>query len=317
MTVLDEYKINLEKTFRSCELCERMDEAERRRIVGTLVCPLHAVELFQYRKCTKESVEGLAKGTLLFKSPIRFNDPFDSMLFWDEARIKHYFEDDKYKRVLLNLNLLDAECVARSLSNCFRISCFSETCVSPIMWAHYADACKGYCVGYELHPSLEEPIKVGEGDSCEECHCSLFPVIYSKRRVDATTALSREIEYLVANENGTVGELPLDSYDRLEPYKTVLYKSSDWAYEHEWRVIIYGLTTTRDKDWLYPSENITHVILGPNMSPMDIVAVNKALREYVRFVNRPIKLQKIKVNLQSDAYAFEIEDWDKIPVPRY
>ena len=65
MTVLDEYKINLEKTFRSCELCERMDEAERRRIVGTLVCPLHAVELFQYRKCTKKSVVGWRFGLKL------------------------------------------------------------------------------------------------------------------------------------------------------------------------------------------------------------------------------------------------------------
>lgn len=45
--------------------------------------------------------------------------------------------------------------------------------------------------------------------------------------------------------------------------------------------------------------------------------MNKALREYVRFVNHPIKLQKIKVNLQSDAYAFEIEDWGNITVPRF
>ena len=309
------YKAQVEKVLREMEYRDCGSAEEHRRIVDELRCPLPAIELFQYRPNTSGCIGALSKGSLLFKSPIEFNDPYDSMMRWDASRIERYFYDELYANVLSNFNLFDAESVALNISNCYRISCFSETCLSPIMWAHYANGGRGYCVGYELHPAFGERLQIGEGTDVETCECSLFPVVYSKKRFDATSALAREIEYLVAYDRGKEGDLQLDKYDKLEPYKTILFKSLDWAYEQEWRLALSGVYRNKGRDWLSVSENVTRVIFGPKVSPNDMLAMSKSLHEYAKFVGRPVMLQQIVVDWQSDQYVFGLKNCGKVPVP--
>lgn len=193
--LLSEYKQRVGGILRTQEYCEASSVENRRRIVEALTCPLQKIELFQYRGCSPACIAGLAQGSILFKVPMKFNDPFDSMICWRKDVVDRYFDDEKCGSVLAKLRLWDAECVALSLSNCFRISCFSEICSSPIMWAHYADNCRGFCVGYEMHPAFAEIIDIGSGQDLKRCEGSIFPVIYSNRRQDATQAMIREIEY--------------------------------------------------------------------------------------------------------------------------
>lgn len=313
--LLTAYKRSVEETLRMRELCEATSNEERRRALNALLCPQRRIELFQYRKCTKECLEGLKQGSIRFKAPMQFNDPFDSMIYWRKEVVDPYFEDDKFKDALKKLCLWDAECVAMCLSWCFRISCFSEISNSPIMWAHYADACKGFCVGYEMHPAFEEVMDIGSGADVRRCVGAIFPVIYTDRRIDATKAMIREIEYVVAAEMGRLKELDLSRYDELEPYKTSLFKSKDWAYEREWRIVLRGFDGRDRRDWLLPSENITKVIYGPKMSTSDMIEVGKALREYAAWGQRPIKTQRMFANWQDDKYVFEVEDCGYVPVP--
>lgn len=313
--LLSEYKQRIGEVLRTQEYCDASSAEDRQRIVNALTCPLQKIELFQYRGCSQACVAGLSQGSILFKVPMKFNDPFDSMMCWRKDLVDRYFDDEKYGSVLAKLCLWDAECVALSLSNCFRVSCFSEIYSSPIMWAHYADDCRGFCVGYEMHPVFAEIIDIGAGRESKRCEESIFPVIYSNRRVDATQAMIREIEYVVAVERGALGEVDLAHYDQLESYKVSLFKSKDWAYEREWRVVLRGFDGTDRCDWLLPSENITRVIFGPKMSAIEMMNINKALHEYAAFVQRPIKTQKIIINWQDDKYEFDIEDCGEVPVP--
>lgn len=313
--LLSEYKQRVGEILRTQEYCDASSVEDRRRIVEALTCPLQKIELFQYRGCSQLCVDGLARGSILFKAPMKFNDPFDSMVYWRKEPVDSFFGDENYGSVLAKLCLWDAECIALSLSNCLRISCFSEIYSSPIMWAHYADDCKGFCVGYEMHPDFAEIIDIGEGLDAKKCERSIFPVIYSDRRVDATHAMIQEIKYMVAVERGALGEIDLTHYDKLESYKMSLFKSSDWAYEREWRVVLRGFGGTDRRDWLLPSENITRVIFGPKMSAMDMMNISKALHEYAAFVQRPIKTQRIVINWQDDKYTFGIEDCGEVPMP--
>ena len=284
-------------------------------VLADLICPVRDIELFQYRPCTPEIIEGLKTGKFLCKSPCEFNDPFDTMMWWRSEGINHYFNDKGVSDVLSKFNIFRAEDVALNLSNCFRVSCFSEVCSSPTMWAHYADSCKGFCVGYEMHPSFEDEIDLGSGEGLGKYAISLFPVVYGEERMDMTQALAGEIEYVLAAERGSLKELDMSRYDILEPYKVSLIKSSVWAYEREWRIVIRGFRGNDQHDWILPSDNITRVILGPKIGAVDMAKISEALHEYASLVKRPIKLQKIKANWESARYELELEDWGEIPVP--
>ncbi|WP_296883471.1 DUF2971 domain-containing protein [uncultured Methanobrevibacter sp.] len=87
----------------------------------------------------------------------------------------------------------------------FRISCFSETSKSILMWSHYANEHQGFCIGYD---SLEME---------EKTRKKIYPVFYHE-----------EFFPNIKTEN----ELENKQFNSLIKYK-------DWKYEKEWRLISY------------------------------------------------------------------------------
>ena len=126
------------------------------------------------------------------------------------------------------------------LRNSLRIACFSETYASTIMWGHYADSGKGFCVKYSCTPffylSFCHQCKKISTNCQEKGLLSLLPVIYSSQRMDCTHIISAHFHNWVAALLG----LPTDwsKYDCLDSIKTSCYKSDSWRYEHEWRLIL-------------------------------------------------------------------------------
>lgn len=98
-------------------------------------------------------------------------------------------------------------------------ACFSENINSVLMWSHYSDYHKGFALGYDLRPFLF-PNKE---------KLSLFPVVYSNKRYDA----NQYLYFLV----GKFLNLPFKNQDVLAQTKLLLYKSKEWEYEKEWRLI--------------------------------------------------------------------------------
>ncbi len=129
-----------------------------------------------------------------------------------------------------------------------RIACFSENYDSPIMWGHYADSSKGFCVGRRLPVKLSmAPCpsncskKKGEIDSCINYNCInngnnwLFPIIYCSERPDFTKDIE---EQFVQTQFQKIGlNLDWNNYNLFSHLKFACYKSSDWKYEREWRWI--------------------------------------------------------------------------------
>ena len=99
------------------------------------------------------------------------------------------------------------------------VACFSESIKSILMWSHYADSHKGFALEYSFRPTLEEPIK----------NVMIAPVVYQEERLDISS-------YIVWAFLLILG-IRINNPDISASIKNALYKSSDWAYEKEWRLI--------------------------------------------------------------------------------
>ena len=105
------------------------------------------------------------------------------------------------------------------------ISCFSERKDSQLMWSHYASSGKGFCLEFD---TKKEPFQ------------KLLPVKYEDKPplLDFMKIVSLEKNYLLR--------------------KLLCLKSSDWAYEKEWRCF----HNETNKSYVYESSALTGVYFG-------------------------------------------------------
>lgn len=189
--------------------------------------------------CDKH-VDALKKDEIYLTSPYLFNDPYDSAFSIDmelfknsiankiEQFIKEKIVEDKFEKINIdpknfekidiiyddlnvdlsilpdflekNSNVLYNELIKQQIK--FRISCFSESPNSILMWSHYANQHQGFCIGYDTSEIEEEITK------------KIYPVFYHET-------------FFQLIENGDLNDKIFNS----------LIKFKDWKYENEWRLI--------------------------------------------------------------------------------
>lgn len=144
----------------------------------------------------------------------------------------------------------------------------SETVTSSLMWGHYADSHKGFCLEYDIASILQEC-----SNNCQDSrYCRQFmmnigiaPVIYKDERFDASSAFISMIMNHIKNVSG----LPVEDYhfDVLLPVKTLLTKAESWSYEKEWRLYKKMPCPTRPQSLLEIKPSAAY--MGINMQPSD------------------------------------------------
>ncbi len=185
---------------------------------------------------------------------------------------------DRLEHVLNALNESVSEFEA-GLRESESYACFSETIKSPTMWAHYADYHKGFALSYDLKSLiLSKPNGI-----------MLFPIIYSSRRHDSTNMLG----WCVGQKLG----LPMARIDRLDKIKCSLYKSLDWEYEKEWRLI-----NSADQNNTHPSIKYapTGIYYGSEISEINKkilhgIAVEKGIEEFEMYIDRASSDYEMKI----------------------
>ena len=199
--------------------------------------PKRLYRYFPFDEYWKDNVQN---GTIVFNSAYNFNDPLDSRWYLDYEKIitnrvkddngdpneiKEFFElmGKKNAITLYEEDLLP-------LHDGFRISCFSETPCSNIMWGHYANKHNGFCIEYDVD-KLVKKVK------------PIMPVVYTEAPFDASD---------IIDMRGIT-----DKYVNICP---VLFKSKDWSYEKEWRLIIPK--NENDKVFYHFPEAIIGIYLG-------------------------------------------------------
>lgn len=165
------------------------------------------------------------------------------------------------------------------------IACFSETQTSPTMWAHYADSHQGFVLEYNLK-NYHSPCSSCSLKCNNEHYELLFPVIYSDERFNAKDFIAAYwAQKLLYNLPSNIF-IPKD--DELAIYKILSYKSLDWEYEKEWRII--SLCNNKPVIKRKP----TGIYLGTNMP-----AGNKGfLKDYADKNDIPVYEMYIEHNLK-------------------
>ena len=215
--------------------------------------------LYKYRDLSGTGL-GFLERTILhheiyLPSPKSFNDPFDCM---PDFNMQSTVEDRvaMYKRALTrlrrDLSLADQEKLAVHLANnpvvdpaseearltmqrlhdeqirgSIGVYCVTEHPDNLLMWSHYAASHTGVCLEFD---SAVIPFAIAQD------------VKYQRARAPVNRAAEA---------------------DETSMEKTLLTKSDDWAYEHEWRVVEY-----QQGPGVYeiPESALTGVILGARIS---------------------------------------------------
>lgn len=259
----------------SIQIPEGMTQEEMLKVLKPLNIALLQMipeRLYKYRSCEDNHIFAFEKDELWLSTSDLFNDPFDTLIQYDEDKIRTAFdcalqpdifnamlnhivadgemaepvnplvdsaknenmrvkiieamshaknfmpsEEQKVQLIIqkeANLTLLPK--IAQRFSS---VACFSEKIDSILLWSHYSYNHTGFALGYDLRPLLLP----------NEKNVGLFPVIYSKKRYNA----EQYFLYLF----GSLMQIPVKNADLMSSIKLLLYKSNEWQYEQEWRLI--------------------------------------------------------------------------------
>lgn len=232
-------------------------------------------KLYRYRTF-KHGESEISNGDVHMTKSGKFNDPFDCRInINEEDYMEHQrkFLSGKFKKedkcvfdMVWKLRLEKEKreqfkVEKREIEEMIRVSCFSEINNSILMWSHYADCHKGFCIEYDISKMRNNKAK--------QC---ILPVVYSDNWYDITQDL------LCPNKNQIW-------------IKSCLYKYKAWEYEKEWRIIY-----PEEHNWLEDeynfnfSEAITAIYLGVNIEQKNL----ESIKEWTKDKN--IKIYQMKTN---------------------
>lgn len=136
------------------------------------------------------------------------------------------------------LDNLEQQLVAQ-INKLFRVGCLCTDFKNTLMWSHYADSHRGFCVEYDF------------SRNCDSLQNNLpMPVVYSESRPQIPWR-----EALHKSDENTVSAT-------VDMMVGVLTKDKRWEYENEWRFLI---PTTMDPNLQMPP--ISCIYLGTMISP--------------------------------------------------
>ena len=140
------------------------------------------------------------------------------------------------------------------------ITCFTENLDATLMWAHYANSHKGFCLEY----NWKERLLSQPSGFLIDNKAYLCPVKYSDKRFDATSYIYTILDNYIKEQTGVDFELYFR--DILTSIKALLTKSIDWSYEKEWRMFSYEQNAKPEIDYkIQLIQKPTAVYLGARM----------------------------------------------------
>jgi len=216
--------------------------------------------LYRYQSLTAHSLASLLNDTVWLSTPTTFNDPFDCAITLSRAKLKDSIDlaiadiairNNTSKEKIFNHDTVtdqDAEAYERlrtSLKNSMQkigVLCFSAAPAEILMWSHYANNHKGFCVEYDF----------SEGSHLRNI---ARPVCYSENIPELSLAnLSQRAESNFLDV-------------------CIFTKAKQWQYEQEWRVIM----SEGGRSFQAPAK-ITSIIFGARMPTEEKVMFFRALR---------------------------------------
>lgn len=171
------------------------------------------------------------------------------------------------------------------------VACFSETVKSVTMWSHYAKSHTGFALEYDMRLYQTKCDMCPRKDECDDrILTNLYPVIYSKKRYDATSF----VDYYIGRSYGMSVKLQ----DVLFFNKAALYKSPQWSYEKEWRLFL-GRKDAYNKPCLQVELKPVAIYYGNHISPINKKILSDIAKE------KGIKEFQMYLDVESDVYSMK------------
>lgn len=271
--------------------------------------------IYKYFKVNEHSISNLERNELYCQNYKSFNDPFECWFILREGVPNPHLDQERFKDVC-EVWGFTPEITEAGLEDYFnymeememsqpaiqeyvegaKISCFSKDMNNLLMWSHYADGMRGFCVGFDerLLLSLEE-----------KKEAVIIPVSYS----EAPPIIDRIVYALVNDQiwyNETaLYEEPNGSYVREHRKdlreakkllnklytKTIATKPVQWKYEKEVRLIYYSIEDYLKGEFFhYPAEAVKSITVGERMDNK----VRETLFQIVESLNSPIEKKVAK-----------------------
>lgn len=171
--------------------------------------PYTGKTIFSFRSFSEYSIKDIAEQKVSLSHPSQFNDPLDTIFIrWLEKEIEQGGKDKDDKDVFYFLyrasQFLKVRCFVEENEARKKNERIPVETLSPLMWAHYADSHKGFCAEYEI------------------------PEAYVKKNLSNLSFL-RFGKVIYKDSLANIDKMSLD--------EALLWKSSIWSYEHEFRLI--------------------------------------------------------------------------------
>ena len=296
------------------------------------------------RAVNDRSLEVLENENIYLTRADRFNDPYDCFLTFNAEELKEQItqnlSDESMEAYLVQnkicfpvgeffpdkasfFKLFESQRtaffqksdqhlkeVSSDLQSNTYVASLTESIQSPVLWAHYANNHEGFAIEYQFRSEMFCPRPMIVPTFDHPCYgwCSILPVYYSNYRADVTElaswlALCKWQKFLFGEEYIKYDMSPYLS-DLLMKTKLCLTKSSDWAYEHEWRLMVShnwpNLVGAESMHIPYPASAIYlgERISSENKKRLKEIAERKSIPVYQMYIN-PLGI-KYQMEIDSD-----------------
>ncbi len=189
--------------------------------------------LYKYFAYNENSLSCLLNYEVWASKPTEFNDPFDSLLTieFNDKKIEKEFKDYTQSKA---------------------VSCFSKKMDSILMWSHYAESHKGFCIGIDS-PELENSDL-------------LSYVNYSEDFLEVDHKA-----FLYSNKKGKINK----EWERILTQKYI-----DWKYEEEVRLILhFDNPQAKGKCFSLPEGSIKEIYFGCKMNDKNKSNIRKIMAD--------------------------------------
>lgn len=235
-------------------------------------------EFFSFRDFTPYALEDIKNNTICLAHPSTFNDPMDTILLrWNKYLLEKAADSIEKRFYMLYQKVYDhikvrcfvrTEELPREKTNASSVLVSKKQNiedVNPLMWAHYANYHKGFCIKYR------------------------FPGQLVRNEDKSTLSWSRigNVNYIPEMKFSTMNNSVWDA---------LFAKHDVWRYEKEVRLIHYDPSDEANYKTIEIPENcIEDIYLGLKCSDENREKMKQLLR------NRNIKLYQMRVD-DSDSY---------------
>lgn len=121
-------------------------------------------------------------------------------------------KDEAVKSVRKTLSALESE-ITTKINTLFRIVCLATDYKNRLMWSHYSDSHKGFCIEYDFSDAVEKEGMIP------------FPILYSDKRP-------------LVPCKAIIENTPENIKEATEQFMNgLLVKDKAWEYENEWRLL--------------------------------------------------------------------------------